>query len=74
MATEVGRQRLGNGFVRYTFSDGSHHDVAEERFSGMELRLIEAESFRDAGGPMPSAEGSAASFVEKYGGQRYEGK
>lgn len=72
MTTVVSRQRLGNGLVRYHFSDGTHHDTAEERFSEMELRLIEAESFREAGGPSRRAEGAAASFVAKYHGQREE--
>lgn len=74
MAPTTSRERLGNGFVRYHFSDGTHHDVAEDRFSDFELRLIEAESFREAGGPGKSAEGAAASFVAKYDGERYEGR
>ncbi len=65
----IDRKRLGNGFVRYSFRDGSHYDVAEVRFSETELKLIdgiEQVPFHE--------EGAAASFVAKYGGQRYGGK
>ncbi len=74
MATVTGEQRLGNGFVRMFFSDGTHHDVSEDRYSEMELRLIEAASFRDADGPSKDATGAAAAFVTRYGGQRYDGR